>query len=890
MSNIKIFVSCHKESYVPKSDLLIPIQVGTALAKERYEGYVHDDEGDNISLKNKSYCELTAQYWAWKNCEADYYGFFHYRRYLCFNRAYNDVKGIYQLEFDRLGRENQEKIFISEDIMESYIKEFDVIVPIKNDFKIHYQNGWEQYKKSPHLHIEDLEKMYDVLIMEYPEYKEAADIYLDDNKALFCNIFIMKKEYFNEYSEFLFNVLEKTEQLIDFTHYSVDEYRVMGHLAERLLGIYVLHLSQIGDAKIGELRMVKINNTEESAITPAFPERNVAVAFSCSNHFAPYFGVLLNSIVLSSSEDNNYDIIVLVNPMSSVNRDRLMQIVAGHDNFSLRFFEMSSLIKEYKFSVKQHLALQTWYRLFLPWVMMDYDKVLYLDCDMVVRDDVAKLYNTDISSYILAAARDLAVIGLYNYKIGNAKNYIDSILKLDEPYNYFQAGTVLLNLKIIREEYDKNELLELGQSRAWEWSDQDVLNIIANGRALILDQKWNVEHDRARKRLNEMKRSPMSFFNEYLEARKNPKIIHFAGAEKPWSVVECDMSEFFWQYARSCVFYETIIARLGTDKVKAEIRKRNLKPADTSLKPTNVKKPKLNWREKAKLYSLPLLPKGTKRREFVKKIYKTVFCPGAWSVRSDLKMHCKIWGRAFLNALHLNFLNKQLRGFNKIKNRHSGERCFITCTGPSLQISDLEKLENEYTFGVNSIITAYSKTYWRPTYYAMVDIYNLGNFLKKNPVFGGEFSQRESFFHYRANIKSKTGKEVFCLINYSNHKKSRMKKNKCKLSKNPGVCVYDCFTVTNMAIQLAIFMGFKEIYIIGADCNYDPKKMHFIETEIDDKHRNAKWLPGAVELSIQGYRSAKAFAEKQGVKVFNATRGGCLEVFDRVDFDSIDFK
>lgn len=883
MSNIKIFVSCHKKSYVPKNDILIPIQVGAALATERFDGYLHDDEGENISDKNKSYCELTAQYWAWKNYDADYYGFFHYRRYLCFNRNYNDVKGIYQLEFSDLGLENQEEICLSEDIMESCIKEFDVIVPIKNNFENYYQNSWEQYEKSPHLHIGDLKKLYDVLITEYPEYKEAADLYLADSEAVFCNMFIMKKEYFNKYSEFMFNVLKKTERLIDFTNYSVDEYRVMGHLSERLLGIYVLYLSTKSNAKIGELRMVKINNTEESFIAPAFPEKNVAVAFSCSNHFAPYFGVLLNSIVLNSSEDSNYDIIVLVNPMSSVNRDRLMQIVAGHNNFSLRFFEISSLIKQYKFSVKQHLALETWYRLFLPSIMTNYDKVLYLDCDMIVKEDIAKLYNTDISSYMLAAARDLAIIGLYNYEIGNAKKYIDSILELDEPYKYIQAGTVLLNLKMIREEYETDELLELGQSRAWEWSDQDVLNIIANGRVLILDQKWNVEHDRARKRLNEMQRSPMQFYNEYLEARKDPKIIHYAGGEKPWNVVECDMSEYFWQYARTCVFYETIISRLALNKAKAEINK-------SHLKSDSVKNAKLSWREKMKLYSLPFLPQGTKRREFVKKIYKKIFCPAAWSVRSDIKMHCKIRGRAFLNTLHLNFLNKELREFSKIKDRHSGERCFITCTGPSLRISDLEKLKNEYTFGVNSIIMAYSKTSWRPTYYAMVDIYNLGSFLKKNSVIGGEFSERESFFHYRTDIKYKTGKEKFCLINYCNHKKGRMKKNKYKLSDNPGVCIYDCFTVTNMAIQLAIFMGFKEIYIIGADCNYDPKKMHFVETEIDDKHRNAAWLPGAVELSVQGYRSAKEFAEKHGVKIFNATRGGHLEVFDRVDFDSIDFK
>ena len=82
MGDINLFVCCHNESEVPAHPLLIPIQVGTALAERRFAGYAHDDEGENISRKNRAYCELTAQYWAWKNCQAEYVGFFHYRRYL----------------------------------------------------------------------------------------------------------------------------------------------------------------------------------------------------------------------------------------------------------------------------------------------------------------------------------------------------------------------------------------------------------------------------------------------------------------------------------------------------------------------------------------------------------------------------------------------------------------------------------------------------------------------------------------------------------------------------------------------------------------------------------------------------------------------------------------
>lgn len=64
--NIKLYVVCHKPSYVPENPYLYPIQVGAALSSQRLDGMLHDDEGDNISDKNKSYCELTAQYWAWK--------------------------------------------------------------------------------------------------------------------------------------------------------------------------------------------------------------------------------------------------------------------------------------------------------------------------------------------------------------------------------------------------------------------------------------------------------------------------------------------------------------------------------------------------------------------------------------------------------------------------------------------------------------------------------------------------------------------------------------------------------------------------------------------------------------------------------------------------------
>lgn len=259
----------------------------------------------------------------------------------------------------------------------------------------------------------------------------------------------------------------------------------------------------------------------------------------------------------------------------------------------------------------------------------------------------------------------------------------------------------------------------------------------------------------------------------------------------------------------------------------------------------------------------------------------------SWTIASDKPMHRKILYRKILKFFHLSWMSKDMRRIRRFKNIHKGERCFITCTGPSLTIRDLEKLEGEYTIGVNSITKAYSLTKWRPTYYALVDIFAFGNYLKENAVEGNSFCKREGFFHYRANPKTKNGRETYLLVDYHNHKEEWMKKGKIKYSPDISVCVYDGFTVTNMAIQIAIYMGFKKIYILGADCDYSSPKIHFVEMPDDQKKIKEGWLPNATDLSIKGYIAMRDFAYKNKCEIYNVTRGGKLEVFYRDDLDRV---
>ena len=125
--DIRIYVVCHKDTYIPKNKYLYPIQVGCALAEKRLDHMLHDDEGDNISARNKSYCELTAQYWAWKNQDADYYGFFHYRRYLSFNPNLNRDDGWGKIAYDRITEDAIKEMRLNSKDMEEFITSYDVI-------------------------------------------------------------------------------------------------------------------------------------------------------------------------------------------------------------------------------------------------------------------------------------------------------------------------------------------------------------------------------------------------------------------------------------------------------------------------------------------------------------------------------------------------------------------------------------------------------------------------------------------------------------------------------------------------------------------------------------------------------------------------------------------
>lgn len=222
--------------------------------------------------------------------------------------------------------------------------------------------------------------------------------------------------------------------------------------------------------------------------------------------------------------------------------------------------------------------------------------------------------------------------------------------------------------------------------------------------------------------------------------------------------------------------------------------------------------------------------------------------------------------------------NSQYEQLKLIKNKHNGQRCFIVATGPSLTTADLELLKEEVTLSMNSICLVFDETDWRPTYYGIQDV---GVFNLLQPSIE-KYDIQYKFISNSISKQKQVSKGYFVFpLNLLNHMIFH-KKYKTKFSDDAFKVIYDGYSITYSMIQLAVYMGFSEIYLLGVDCNYSLNSpQHFKDYGYRETSSEA------VIRMISAYKEAKKFAERNQIKIYNATRGGMLEVFERVNLDDI---
>lgn len=568
MSDIKIFVSYYKDTEVfPEDDIIKPIQVGRSVSNIRLD-MQGDDEGDNISVQNDKYREVTAQYWAWKNAEADYYGFMHDRRHFVFRDIPDLVESDGAVALPKIDEEYKEKIGLNGEEIHACVEGYDVILPVAVDVTSFGGISNEvQFSMREHLRARDFDLACGTVLDLYPEYEKAVYEFRIGKYACWYNMFIMKKELFFEYCQWLFTVLENVEEKIDFTYSTKKEMQTLKFISECLLSIYMIKLLENRpELKIKYLKTTFVENmNKQQAVLPAFEKNNIAVAVSCNEYYMPILGVMLSTLLENGSPKNNYDILVLYNKCGfkgegiARNTKMLENLAAGYANASLRFVDISGLIGNKEFFVKGNFTPETYFRLFLPQILESYEKVLYLDADMIVCHDVGELYKSDLGSALLGAVRDPIMSGSNKAPVYNRRDYMAK-LGIKNIYDYFQAGVLLIDLKKMAENGLCDKMIEYAATHDCDLVDQDVLNLFCQGRVKFIDNRWNVDVNRIAMQV--VPYAPAAMWKQYLENREKAYIYHFAGADKPWKNPLLDKAEIFWNAARKTSWYEIILKEL----------------------------------------------------------------------------------------------------------------------------------------------------------------------------------------------------------------------------------------------------------------------------------------------------------------------------------------
>jgi lipopolysaccharide biosynthesis glycosyltransferase len=288
----------------------------------------------------------------------------------------------------------------------------------------------------------------------------------------------------------------------------------------------------------------------------------IPIVFSADNYYILYTAVAIQSVMEHANKEDDYRFYVLHKDISDEFVHRLHEQISRFPNCQIYFIDVSSYISGYTFFVSRHISVEAYFRLLIPYILTDYNKAIYLDGDILCFADISELYSLQLNDNLLVAVRDVGVSWYYAPDHSKyASEIYQVLLNLKKPEDYFNSGMVVLNIDLFRKIFTLKYLFEFAASNEFQVHDQDVLNILCEGKVRLLPFAWNL-----------MKTSDSVYLPEYLkkqytEAENCPKILHF----KPWTYGNYSpylpFSEHFWKYAAQTPFYDLIISRMKEKKL-----------------------------------------------------------------------------------------------------------------------------------------------------------------------------------------------------------------------------------------------------------------------------------------------------------------------------------
>ena len=315
-------------------------------------------------------------------------------------------------------------------------------------------------------------------------------------------------------------------------------------------------------------------------------KNRIPVFFAVDDNYIDFLEVTLAAIIDNAKdEEYAYNFYILHNGLSKTSKKKLSKF--SHHRFKVSYYNVSGSLgqMENRFKLRDYYTLTTYYRLLIPNTFFYIDKAIYLDCDIVVLDDLSNLYKYDIGDNLVGAVSDASVQVVKEFS-----DYTLNALEIKKE-DYFNAGVLLMNLKEMRAYHLLNKVYELSKTTAFRVAqDQDLLNVLCKDKVTYLPSGWNV----------------MPIGNREV----NISLIHYNLIYKPWKRKDTMYQEHFWHYVRKLDLEASIKERL--DSITEEYLKNEEEGMNNliklckheSLHPENYKDCKLINQEEDVYYSL----------------------------------------------------------------------------------------------------------------------------------------------------------------------------------------------------------------------------------------------------------------------------------------------
>ncbi|MGJ8547369.1 MAG: DUF4422 domain-containing protein [Sulfitobacter sp.] len=565
--NATFYTAYHMAAPLIESRSVQPIHVGRARAAAPLAGMIGDDSGDHISPRNPGYCELTALYWAWKNDTAStHLGLMHYRRVLDMENQHPQRAETRLSRFDIPayceGLENW---------LEAH-EDIDLVIPrahvMGRTMRDNYLGGH---------HPQDWDLTRQIIAEHYPQDLEVFDSVAGKYEVRLGNMFLMRRELFEPYCAWLFDILSRLEALdVPRENYSTQQSRYLGYVAERLLTVWLAKLRQTQpELKIHE---VGILNLSEALVVPwtqgagfNAPDQ-INIAFAADRAYLPHTAAMLASLLAHARDDRQLNLFFLHSNIEGADLALLREVIAPYPFARLLEINAGAVFDGSYRSASRAPSNTTYNRFLLFDLLPGMERLLYVDVDMIFCGDVGQIWDHDIGDAPLAAVTDYimtrtltgptptidpAVPDLYRYQ--------RDLLGLSDAQiaRYFNAGLLLLNLRQMDMAKVSRDLMDMALTGKYLFRDQDIMNAYFKGEAAQLPARFNVFNTVA----EGYGRVPRAGHAEAMGAKRDPLIIHYAAGDyKPWNGEAVPMAAPYWAALLRTPFYAEVVAALPANQ------------------------------------------------------------------------------------------------------------------------------------------------------------------------------------------------------------------------------------------------------------------------------------------------------------------------------------